>query len=294
MPALLFMRFEMLFRTLFNFVFASPVTIVTTVVSVACAGVLVVKVSSYIEATSDSEDVSVNVTKHVPASSSSNRTDSQKIDANRPVSNRQTDFEQDDDATPAYQQRNLSSGNNRTTQKKNYTNKNRNTDTNQNDNNTNEQHFLDETEGLLTGSDRPTSNNNGPSIFNYSNVGGSSSATTSSPASSSPSSSTTVTESNTGASDSETPSPTDDPESDPVDKPEDDPEEKPKCDEFPASLEYEIPITADRTDSVSCVPIVANGRPCMCTHTIVDGDDITSWVEDNCGIVEDNSNLLCN
>jgi len=259
----------MLFRTLYNFVFSSPVTVAASVIIVACVSILAVNISSNLEATSDFE---------IEATSDSRSGNvSEKMKKQSPVS-----FSNDKDSV----KQNLIRSTNAVAPKRTITNTNRKMGLEKSSDkyNDNEQYFV---EDLNTNSDSPSVNNrNKPSIFNYSNVGSSSNAAKSPSASSSFTSNTAATESSAGASDPET--------STPVGEPESEPEPEKKCDDYPVSLKYEVPITADRTDSVSCVPIVANGRPCMCTHRIVDGDNITNWVEDNCGNVEKNSNLLCN
>lgn len=52
--------------------------------------------------------------------------------------------------------------------------------------------------------------------------------------------------------------------------------------EFPVALENTVKTDIDESQHISCRPVVANGLPCMCTLTMTDANGSISEVVDNC------------
>jgi len=237
----------MLLRNLLDFMFASPVMAVTSLVSAACASILVVNISS-----------NMSISNEV-VRSSSQETLSNKYQNSVEHSN----LLETDEQAGEYSSNKLNAG-----FKSNGLSSDRKSAKSTNDSNIRDQLYVDDNRGLPTNSDSPSFNNKTPSIFNYSSIGNSSSVNTTSTSATNTSTSSTITiESDT------TPN---------INDPDVIPDINNIENEFPASLDNTVKIDLDETQTISCRPVVANGPPCMCTFTTSDASGSVSEVVDNC------------
>ncbi len=236
----------MLLRNLLDFMFASPVMAVSSLVSVACTSILVVNISSNM--TTQNEAAGISDKNYRDASFQRNSSGSKDTSYVNQGSDEQlkADFQ-----SGAYSSNQPGSG-----FKGNRSNTNRNLIGNS-------QYYVDDYNDVATSNENPAYSN-APSLLNYSNNGNANSV--SSP--SATSANTTATENNatsnvTGFEDN--PYTSDTQESD-----------------FPASLENTVKVDLDETQTISCRPVVADGPPCMCTFTLSDANGSTSEVVNNC------------
>ncbi len=238
----------MLLRNLLDFMFASPVMAVASLVSVACTSILVVNISS-----------NMSISNEI-VRSSSQETLSDKYQNNVEHSK----LLKTDEQAGEYSPNKLNAG-----FKSNGLSSDRKSAKNTNGSNIRDQYYIDDDSGLPTNSDSPSFNNKTSSLFNYSNNGNSSSVNTTSTSTTNTSSTTTTEGDTTSIVD----------DSDVFFDTNDNTEN-----EFPASLESTVIEDLDITQTISCRPVVANGPPCMCTFTMSDASTDTSVTEvvDNC------------
>ncbi len=233
-------------RNILDFIFASPVTIVSSIASVVCVGILVVNISSNGVPSSTVDDAPGGVNNH---GASLHRNDVNPD--NTPYENK-TKAERSGDLQPAYPSREYTSTQTGTGSKRDYINTGRKFV-----NSTNDGSSTDSTSAII---------NNRSSIFNYSNDGHLTGVDTTN-------SSTTNT---TGNNESNSSTVTDHVVTSDAD------EDTGTENNFPSSLENTVKIDLDETQIISCRPVVANGPPCMCTFTTSDASGSVSEVVDNC------------
>ena len=253
--ALSFMRFDMPLRTLFDFLFASPVILVSAVLSIASASILVISISSNIDDDSVTSSSIVN-----PGSRA------EHAEPRFSRSGSITDSVHDGSDSSAFKSANQSSGpvsgntGARSSREYKYRSK-------QGTINTGQQYYpsgLYEGQSDAAGDFSSTDNNsNRQSLFNYSDT-----------------SSASISGTANADSDSVTS------ENDAVlnDTPAVAPDGGNTEINFPPSMEEEVITDLGVTQTISCRPVVANGPPCMCTITTTDTNTnrIVSEVDDNC------------
>ena len=253
MPALLFlfyysMGFAMQLRNILDFIFASPVTIVSSIVSVVCVGILVVNITSNGVSSSTVDDAPGGVNNH---GALLHRND---VNPDNTHYENQTKAEQSGYLQPAYPSREYTSTQTGGRSKRDYINTGRRFV-----NSTNDGSSTDSPSAII---------NNRSSIFNYSNDGHLTGVNTTN--------SSAININTTGSNESSSSTVIDHVVISDAD------EDTGTENNFPSSLENTVKIDLDETQIISCRPVVANGPPCMCTFTTSDASGSVSEVVDNC------------
>lgn len=266
----------MLLRNVYNFIFASPVTIIASVVSVACAGILIVSISSNMKSSVSTETVS-----NWSVSGDFNNDESSESygEASTDMKTTSLNSEQDEGKDSAYPPRNKPQGSASDSHSSSATkrqNVNRNNTPAQNSSyrNYQEQGYSEE-RAVQSTTINGVSTYSKPSSLNFSNTSTTNTSATSSNSGSSTNTGSVATSgssssTNSGSSSGTTSSGNSSANTSITEN------------NFPASKENEVKISIDETHYISCQPVEANGPPCMCTYTIVDADGSSSRTEDNC------------
>jgi len=263
------MGFAMLLRNLLDFMFASPVMAVSSLVSVACASILVVNISSNMSTSNEIASTSNDGNYRDAAFQQNSFSQESSIYKNQSSAGRHDQQKSD------YQTRKHSSNQSGPGSKRKSPGRDKNSVVNTNDSKHRGQYYVDDYSGLPTSSESQ-SYNNAPSLFNYSDSGNTSSVNTST--STSATSATSTGNTGTGATTTtESDTTSDVTEFDVISDTSDTAES-----DFPATLENTVKIDLDETQIISCRPVVANGPPCMCTFTTSDASGSVSEVVDNC------------